>query len=113
MESAGGWEAIRVADCYDHQTIDSREVVRIARVEGQSVRERDRRNHGVVGPCANLPARTAKRCGHLPERSSCIGVEGKGVEVGLGLLEMRKPSSSLGLVRRDERPDRKLRECDG
>ncbi len=77
---------IRVGDRDDLETIDAREVVRIARVEGQPVRERDRRNHGVVCPCAGLPARTAKRCGDLPERSSCVGVERKGIEVGFGLL---------------------------
>jgi hypothetical protein len=89
-----------------HQTVDAREIVRIACVEGESVRERDRSDHRVVRPRIGLAARTPKRCGDLPERSGCLDIEWEGVEVGLGLLEVRKTSGSLGLTCDQERPDR-------
>ncbi len=97
----------------DHQAIYPREAVRIARVEGQPVRQGNSSDHRVVGPCARLPARAAKRCRNLAECSGRLDIEWKGIEVGFCLLEMGKAGGSFGLVRRDKRADRQLRERDG
>ncbi len=90
---------------YD-QAIYPSEVVRIARVERKPVRQGDRGDHRVVGPCVRLSARASKRRCDLAECSSCLDIEGKGIKVGFRLLEMRKASGSFGLVGRYERPDR-------
>ena len=110
--STSCWLTVRMRDGDDHQPIYPREVVRIAGVEGQPVRQRDRSDHCVVGPCVRLPARASKRRCNLTECSGCLDIERKGIEVGFCLLEMGKAGGSFGLVGCHERSYREFREGD-
>ena len=59
LQHLAGWcgrRTVRMRNCYYHQAIYPREVVRIARVEGQPVREGNRCDHRVVGTRVRLPA---------------------------------------------------------
>ena len=97
----------------DHQPIYPREVVWVAGVERQPVRQGNRRDHRVVGPCVRFPAGAPKRRGNLAKCSSRLDIERKRIEVGFCLLEVRKAGGSLGFVRCDEGAYRELRERDG
>jgi hypothetical protein len=49
----------------DGETVDPREVARVAGVDREIVRRTDRSDHGVVRPRCGLSARSPKRCGNL------------------------------------------------
>jgi hypothetical protein len=98
---------------HDGQPVDSGEVTGVARIEGKVIADGDGGNHGVVGTGRRLAARPAQRCRNLAERACGLGVEGKRIEVGLGLLEVCLAIGLLLAGGGHERPDRQLGERDG
>ncbi len=96
----------------DHaEAFYAEEVVRVARVDRQVVRYRDRGNHGVIATCARLAAHTTERRGNSTECACGSRVEGKWIEVCLRLLELGLTRDTFGLVFGYERSDRELSQC--
>ena len=96
----------------DVEPIDACEVVWVAGVQRQAVRDRRRRDQGVEGPRGGLAAGPSERCRHPSEGTGSVGIERDGFEISLGLLNVRRPASLLWRVIRDERSNGQLRKCD-
>jgi hypothetical protein len=64
------------------ESVDADEVGRADGVEGELVGD-----HRVVSPGLHLTARVPQRGSYSSERPCRVGIEGKGLKVGLGLLE--------------------------
>jgi len=95
------------------ESIDVCKVVRVACEEWKVVGQRDGGDHRVIGPSPRLSAGAVQRCSHPPKGSRRGGVEGKGVEVGLRLLEPELSCRLLTRRRGHEGSDRQLGEGDG
>jgi hypothetical protein len=84
-----------VWDCLQVEIVDPGEVGRVAGVQRQAVRDRDRSNHCVKGPRRRFAASPAERCRDATERSGCGSVKWQRIEVGLGLLDVSETGGSL------------------
>lgn len=80
------------------ELIDVLEVRWIACEKWEIVRDRDRRDHGVVGPCPRLSASTMQGRSDSAKGASRSGVEWKRIEIGLSLLEAHLPGGPFGWI---------------
>jgi hypothetical protein len=95
----------------DREAVYPGEIRGIASVQRKLVRDRSRRDHRVVRSGCALTTGSAERRRDAAERAGGRRVEGKRVEVGLGLLEMSLARGALLFVPRHEGPDGQL--CEG
>jgi hypothetical protein len=72
----------------DFKAFDAGEIIRIAGVDGKTVRDRGRRNHRVIRAGVHLSTCPTQRSGHSTKGPCSLGVERQRVEVGLGLLKV-------------------------
>jgi hypothetical protein len=102
-----------VGDGDHREVLDSDEVFGIAGVKGEIVGYGDGGDHGVVGTCRWFPARSSQTCGDPTEAVGCGSVERQGIEVSLGLLEVRLPCRLFLVARCHQWTHREFGQGDG